>query len=179
VLPQHEGFFRSRQQTQQTPKLSIASTFHGLEAQLDRMNNDLREEIQLIIGAVTVQDADLARQQSERATLLTLPAAIYLPLSLVTGIFGMNIRDIDDGKPRFWWSLIVLVVIVGLMLLVYLGVRWWQRESRSNQEQRRKDNIENGLWSVRSADMISQDSKKAGIRTGFQKVANMFKGKAE
>jgi Mg2+ and Co2+ transporter CorA len=97
--------------SQQPPKRSIASTIQGLEVQLDRMNKDLKEETQLIIGAVTVQDADLARQQSERATLLALLAAIYLPLSLVTRIFGMDIREIDDRKPQFCWCIVVMVVM--------------------------------------------------------------------
>jgi Mg2+ and Co2+ transporter CorA len=41
------------------------------------------------------------KRQSRRATVLTLLAAFYLPLSLVTGIFGMNIKEFDDVKPSF------------------------------------------------------------------------------
>jgi len=165
--------------TQQPPKRSVTAAFQHIDAQLDQMNKDLREEIPLIIGAVTVQDADLARQQSERATLLTLLAAIYLPLTLVTGIFGMNIRDIDDGKPEFWWCIIVLIVIVGLTLVAYLGFRWWQRESRSNYERRRKNDMENGLLSGQSSDSRTNNKKEADGRLRFEMVANLFKGKAE
>jgi len=118
---------------QQSPK-PITAEFKQLKAQFDQMNKDLKEEIQLIIGAVTVQDADLARQQSDRATLLTLLAAMYLPLTLVTGIFGMNIRDIDDGRPPFWWCMVVLVVIIALTMIAYLGLKSWQRQQRSTHE---------------------------------------------
>jgi hypothetical protein len=40
----------------------------------------------------------MMKRQSRRATLLTLLAAFYLPLTLVTGIFGMNIEEFDGEK---------------------------------------------------------------------------------
>jgi Mg2+ and Co2+ transporter CorA len=40
-------------------------------------------------------------KQAEIATMLTLLAAVYLPLQLVTGIFGMNIAEINDGVPAW------------------------------------------------------------------------------
>jgi Mg2+ and Co2+ transporter CorA len=41
------------------------------------------------------------KEQAQRATLLTILAVIYLPLTLVTGIFGMNIRQIDSATTEF------------------------------------------------------------------------------
>jgi hypothetical protein len=38
------------------------------------------------------------KRQSRRATLLTLLAAFYLPLTLVTDIFGMNIKEFSDAN---------------------------------------------------------------------------------
>jgi hypothetical protein len=125
---------------------SKANSKQSLEAEIDQMSRDLSSEIQLVIGAVTVQEADLTRQQSERATLLTLLAAIYLPLTLVSGIFGMNIRDITDGKPSFWWCLVVLVVVALLTFLAYLGSKYRQRRQRSRYMRRRKGDSENGMW---------------------------------
>ena len=159
---------------QQSPKLPIAAIFAQLDAQCDQIHKDLKEEIHLTIGAVTVQDADLARQQSERATLLTLLAAIYLPLTLVTGIFGMNIRDIDDGRPQFWWCMVVLVVIIVLTLIAYTGFKTWQRKQYVNHEQRRKDNMEKGLWSF-----VAEKPKKPNRRNRFGRIASFFKGKGE
>lgn len=164
---------------QHPPQRLIVTAFQRLDAELDQMKKDLNEEIQLIIGAVTVQDADLARQQSDRATLLTLLAAIYLPLTLVTGIFGMNIRDLEDAEPRFWWCVVVLIMIVALTLVAYVGFRWWQRGQRSSYEQRRKDNMENGLWMWRDSDSSNNDIKQESDKARFGTIARLFKRKAK
>ncbi|KAK5213542.1 hypothetical protein LTR20_008188 [Exophiala xenobiotica] len=55
----------------------------------------------------------LQSQTSYRTTVLTILATIYIPLSFATGIFGMNIKEINDGTPR-WWA----VVAVGLPLVL-------------------------------------------------------------
>jgi Mg2+ and Co2+ transporter CorA len=53
------------------------------------------------------------KKQAQRAYLLTILAVIYLPLTLVTGIFGMNLKEINDGVPRFWACILGLVFVGG------------------------------------------------------------------
>lgn len=65
---------------------------------LQALQRELNDKIHLVIGAVTVQDSDASKRQAERATLLTLVAAVHLPLNLVSSIFGMNIREIDGDR---------------------------------------------------------------------------------
>ncbi|KAI6906629.1 hypothetical protein KC318_g5295 [Hortaea werneckii] len=61
------------------------------------------ETIQLVMGTITIKEAQTSRINSERATVLTFLACIYLPLSLVTGIFGMNIKEINGGAPSCFY----------------------------------------------------------------------------
>jgi hypothetical protein len=61
----------------------------------------------------------MMKQQSRRATLLTLLAAFYLPLTLVTGIFGMNIREFDDVKPSFVLCFEALFAVVAVTMVSY------------------------------------------------------------
>jgi hypothetical protein len=105
------------------------------------MTKTVNEEIQLFIASISIRDSEvmmadsrimredsqIIKQQAARTTLLTTLAVIYLPLQLVTGIFGMNIKEITgDGGPRWWACLIALGVGGVLTFLVYLGVKWWQ-----------------------------------------------------
>jgi Mg2+ and Co2+ transporter CorA len=99
-----------------------------LEGKVNDMANTVNEEIQVVIGSVQVEDAQIMKQQTEVTVVLAVLAAIYLPLTLVTGIFGMNISDISDGnKPdRVWvvktWSWIFSVTIA--LIATYASVRW-------------------------------------------------------
>ncbi|KAI7197045.1 hypothetical protein KC316_g10178 [Hortaea werneckii] len=99
---------------------SIATTVHG-RAEDRRRKDDLQrlaksaldecanlrilidETIQLVMGTITIKEAQTSRINSERATVLTFLACIYLPLSLVTGIFGMNIKEINGGAPSCFY----------------------------------------------------------------------------
>jgi len=61
------------------------------------------------------------KRDSRRSTLLTLLAAFYLPLSLVTGIFGMNIKEFNEKAPPFYLCFEALFAIMAVTL-VFLGL---------------------------------------------------------
>jgi hypothetical protein len=125
---------------------SIATTVHGRaegrlrKDDLQRLTTSALDEcanlrtlidetIQLVMGTITIKESQTSRINSERATVLTLLACIYLPLSLVTGIFGMNIKEINGGTPSWWFCLVALAVIafgtlvLGLLLYPTASVR--------------------------------------------------------
>lgn len=110
---------------------------HALEdakIALQALQRALNDEIHLVIGAVTVQDSDTSKRQGERATLLTLVAAVYLPLTLVTSIFGMNIREIDGNLLTYRACLKALGVVIGCTIVFALVYREWRRWRRSREE---------------------------------------------
>jgi hypothetical protein len=101
---------------------------------LQVLQRELNDEIHLVIGAVTVQDSDASKRQAERATLLTLVAAVYLPLTLVTSIFGMNIREIDGDLLTYRACLKALGVVLGCTIVFALAYREWRRWRRRREE---------------------------------------------
>lgn len=50
--------------------------------------------------------------------MLTLLAAIYLPISLATSIFGMNIQEIGSDRLPRWWA--VVSVAAGFLLPTFV-----------------------------------------------------------
>lgn len=82
------------------------------------------------------------KRQSRRATLLTLLAAFYLPLTLVTGIFGMNIKEFDDVKPSFVLCFEALFAVIAVTLFFYSSYLYLPvliRESRRLAREWRED----------------------------------------
>lgn len=67
------------------------------------------------------------KAQSQRATLLTLLAAFYLPMTLVTGIFGMNIREssVEGKKPALRHCFFALLAVIGMTFLFYGCHKVW------------------------------------------------------
>ena len=80
-------------------------------------------------SAVVLQDELRARSlaSSEHATyMLTIVAGIFLPLSFLTGLLGINVGGMPGtDDPRAFWIVVALcmAVLIGLMVL-FKRLRW-------------------------------------------------------
>lgn len=89
------------------------------------------EELDAIRERAIVLQEELLGQQSEqmnqRMYVMSLIAAIFLPLGFLTGLLGVNIGGIP-GTESVWafpWFVFSLVVIGGLILLYFKAKRWF------------------------------------------------------
>lgn len=111
-----------------------------LLGQILAFKQEIGDTFQLLIGAITIKDSEIQKKlaqesklQARRSTALTALAAIYLPLSLTTGVFGMNIVEIEEGKPKYWAAVAVavglLVATLPFLVWVYLDKdeQGWKR----------------------------------------------------
>jgi len=88
---------------------------------IEDLNMDIRESAD---NAVTTYLSAVANRQNETMKVLAIVGAIFLPLTLLSGIYGMNF----DHMPELRWPYAYFVV-VGFMLLVIAGalVLFWRR----------------------------------------------------
>ena len=103
-----------------------------LLGQISACEQEIGDTFQLLIGAIAIKDSEIqkkklaqeSRLQARGSTALTALAAIYLPLFLSAGIFGMNILEIDQEKPRHCAALAVafslLVATLPFLVWAYL-----------------------------------------------------------
>jgi Mg2+ and Co2+ transporter CorA len=92
-----------------------------IEQRAEKQSAQLRMTFQALTTAITIEDSDFNKKQAQRSTMLTLLAAIYLPLTLATGIFGMNIQEINGGTPR-WWIVVVVTAILFVPSLSFIYI---------------------------------------------------------
>lgn len=92
----------------------------------------LMETFQLLMSSISVRDSQQSIEQSQRATRLTQLAFIYIPLSFVTGIFGMNIQEINSTGLSIWVCFVTLTIIVVLTT----GIFWFLRARRNKRKER-------------------------------------------
>lgn len=89
-------------------------------------------------------------RQTRLATVIAVLAFVYVPLTLVTGIFGMNIKG-QDGFV--WWAPILALVAIVLLtvgLLVLVGLllaarKVWQKIRRAPRGTRMYIVLQHGL----------------------------------
>jgi Mg2+ and Co2+ transporter CorA len=75
--------------------------------------------VQLYFASTTFRTTEIMR-------LLTIITATFMPLTLITGIFGMNFEFIPGLHSRggFWISLAAMAGVVVAMLLYFRFRRW-------------------------------------------------------
>ncbi len=100
----------------------IAETIDRLRRYLDDI--DVSKE-----SAVVLMDELRTRAlaSNERATyMLTIVAGIFLPLSFLTGLLGINVGGmpgVDDGHA-FWWVAGVCAAIGAVLLAIFKKLKW-------------------------------------------------------
>ena len=57
---------------------------------------------------------------------LTLVAAVFLPLGLITGLLGINVGGMPgaDSAEAFWIVTAGLVVVAGILVGLFRWLRW-------------------------------------------------------
>jgi zinc transporter len=101
---------------------------HSLRYQADRISLYV-EELDLARERALVLHGELqnkiAEQQNSRMYLLSIVATIFLPLSFLTGVFGMNVGGLPglENPDAFGW----LVLGMAGLALILLGFMWWKK----------------------------------------------------
>ncbi|KAK5120821.1 hypothetical protein LTR85_005888 [Meristemomyces frigidus] len=104
----------------------------------------LMETFQLLMNSLSVKDSQISIQQSRRGTLLAVLAFIYIPLSFVTGIFGMNLKEINGSPLSVRVCFITFAVVIGSTALGYAVYRYlryghYPRHMRAFWTERRRN----------------------------------------
>lgn len=99
-------------------------------------SKDVQEHIERVLGhvrrlessaesAVQMHFSAQGSRTNDIMRTLTVLTAVFLPLNLITGVFGMNFDALPliHAKVGFW-------IACGLMAMVGLGLVWWFRRQR-------------------------------------------------
>jgi Mg2+ and Co2+ transporter CorA len=124
----------------------LSDSFDKFKKMIDEMTITITEEMQMVIGSVQVEDAKTMKRQTECTVVLAVLATIYLPMTLVTGVFGMNIQEINDDetRPDKWSTINTWALTFGATIgciAVYAAGRWpvkWLMTKREKSRTRRQ-----------------------------------------
>lgn len=101
---------------------------HAIRYQTDRITQyvedlDLARERALVLHG-ELQNK-IAEQQNSRMYLLSIVATIFLPLSFLTGVFGMNVGGLPGLENPSAFN--ILAIGMGLIAAGIIGYVWWKK----------------------------------------------------
>jgi len=84
-----------------------------------------------IESAVQIHFSAMAHRTSEIMRTLTVITALFMPLTLITGIFGMNFAQMPllQDRAGFWITMAMMVGVVALLLFLFRRKRYLDRRS--------------------------------------------------
>lgn len=77
------------------------------------------------------RDADYTAQLASAATLLAKLSVLFLPISLLTSHFSMQIKELEGVyRSRDHWTSFAIVLTLSVLALFLLPklIAWWQRD---------------------------------------------------
>lgn len=98
---------------------------HAICVEAEATEKFLMDTYQLLMSSISVLDSQTGIEQAHRGQILTQLALVYLPFSFVTGIFGMNVKEINGSALSIWVCLPVLVVTVIVTALLLKLYTFW------------------------------------------------------
>lgn len=82
---------------------------------------------EILNGLLDQIDNNLMQKMNETMRVLTAVAAIFLPLTLITGIYGMNFNWIPELKWHYgyFWALGLIVFCGSFMVYIFKKKKWF------------------------------------------------------
>ncbi|KXT17452.1 hypothetical protein AC579_5755 [Pseudocercospora musae] len=114
---------------------SPKDAFEAVLTESAALERFLVDTFQLLMSSISVLDSQTSIHQAERSSHLTALATLYVPLSFVTGVFGMNIKEINDSNPSLW-TFVVALLVVGACTALFLWMTGPPRVSKNGMTHR-------------------------------------------
>ncbi|NLV67695.1 MAG: magnesium/cobalt transporter CorA [Spirochaetes bacterium] len=79
-----------------------------------------------ISGLLDINLSRMSNRMNEIVKVLTLISTIFIPLTFIAGVYGMNFRVMPELEWRFgYYSIMVLMLLIAVMMLFYFRKKRW------------------------------------------------------
>jgi magnesium transporter len=127
ILPQRDVMARLARRDFVDISTDMSFRFRDVYDHLQRYSDDATMFQDRITGILDAYLTNVSNKLNEIMKVLTVVSTIFMPLTLVSGIYGMNVHlpqfPGSDGV-QFWWLFVIMVGIVGSMLAFFRRKHW-------------------------------------------------------
>ena len=127
VLPQRDVIGRLARREFPIISESLSFRFRDVYDHLVRLSEEAILFQDRIGSLLDAHLASVSNQLNAIMKVLTLISTIFLPLTVLTGLYGMNV-DLPQlpggGRAQFWWVVAMMVALSSSMLIFFRRRRW-------------------------------------------------------
>ena len=87
---------------------------------------DLLDNYKEVVEALEdTNESAINHRQNDILRILTIFSVILLPLTLITGIFGMNVHFPGFASMEAWWGVVAAMVLVAAAMVAFFRLKRW------------------------------------------------------
>ncbi len=127
VTPQRDVLARMARREFADISTEMSFRFRDSYDQVVRVADDALVFQDRITGMLDAHLSNVSNRLNEVMKVLTVVSVIFMPLTLLTGIYGMNVPlpHFPGGEnAQFWWLVAISVIVIVAMLVVFRRRRW-------------------------------------------------------
>jgi magnesium transporter len=80
----------------------------------------------MVSGMLDIYLSSISNRMNAVMKVLTIIATIFMPLTFIAGIYGMNFKYMPELELHYGYPLILLVMLgIGVFMLIYFQKRRW------------------------------------------------------
>jgi magnesium transporter len=80
----------------------------------------------LLSGLLDLHISSVSNKMNEVMKVLTIIATIFIPLTFIAGVYGMNFRNMPELEWQYGYHIILLVMLItGAGMVIYVRKRRW------------------------------------------------------
>ncbi len=127
ITPQRDVIARLARRDFIDISAEMSFRFRDVYDHLVRVADDAMMFQDRITGMLDAHLSNVSNRLNEVMKVLTVVATIFMPLTLLTGMFGINVplpRFPGSDAAQFWWLFAIMAIVVVGMLAVFRRRRW-------------------------------------------------------
>ncbi len=99
--------------------------FRDVHDHLIRVFEAMESYRELMGGALDAYLSNVSNRMNEVMKRLTIIAALFLPISFITGLLGMNLREVPLWKDNLFWLFLLIMAAISAAQLYYFRRKGW------------------------------------------------------
>jgi magnesium transporter len=127
LIPQRDAVGRLARREFEAISDEMSYRFRDVYDHVVRLTEEAMLFQDRITGILEVNLATVSNRLNQVMKVLTVMSTIFLPLTVLTGMWGMNVPlpHLPGGEPaQFWWISGIMAVLVISMLTLFRRMRW-------------------------------------------------------
>jgi magnesium transporter len=127
VIPQRDAVARLARREFPAISNEMAYRFRDVYDHLVRLSDEAMLFQDRVTGILDVHLSAVSNRLNQVVKVLTVMSTIFLPLTVLTGLYGMNVPlpHLPGGEgAQFWWIFGMMVALAGVMLAFFRAKDW-------------------------------------------------------